>query len=111
MSLKKREKELLASYYRTQEAKAKRCFPLRAADKKENDHLEDVGLLVVSSPQGPLAQLTERGTELGRIYSGSWWGKSGLWYREHIKDHWISLVLGLLGGVLGALLVKWLCND
>ena len=48
--------------------------------------------------------LTIEGYDVCRKYS-SWWGYTGLWFKEY-KDHWIMLILGVLGGVLGSLLLK-----
>jgi hypothetical protein len=46
------------------------------------------------------------GWDLGDRYM-RWWSRGVLWFREY-KDHWIWLVIGFVGGVLGALLVEWL---
>jgi len=51
--------------------------------------------------------LTMEGYDLGRKYS-LWWTRSGLWYAEYIKHHWISVVGSFVGGVLATLLVQWL---
>jgi len=50
--------------------------------------------------------LTITGYDLGRKYN-SWWKRSGLWFAEY-KDHWFWLILGFLGGIIGALIVNWL---
>ena len=52
--------------------------------------------------------LTIEGYDLGRKYS-SWWARGGLWFAEY-KDHWIWLIVGFLGGIVGALLVNWLAR-
>ncbi|MHC4172094.1 MAG: hypothetical protein ACYTBX_12905 [Planctomycetota bacterium] len=52
--------------------------------------------------------LTPNGHDLGGKYS-SWWTRSGLWFAEY-KNHWIWLIVGFLGGIVGALLVNWLSN-
>jgi len=46
------------------------------------------------------------GWDLGRKY-GLWWDRTGLWFREY-KDHWIWVIAGFVGGILGALAVQWL---
>lgn len=50
--------------------------------------------------------LSIKGYDLGRKYY-SWWSRSGEWFKEY-KDHWIWLIVGFVGGVIGALLVNWL---
>jgi hypothetical protein len=52
--------------------------------------------------------LTIEGYDLGRKYN-SWWSSSGLWFAEY-KDHWFWLILGFLGGIIGALIVNWLSD-
>ena len=54
-------------------------------------------------------ELTLDGYDLGRRYS-SWWTRSGLWFSEH-RNHWIMLILGLIGGILGALIVNFLSGS
>jgi len=51
--------------------------------------------------------LTSNGRELGQKYN-SWWSCSNLWYAEHIKNHWIWLIVSFLGGVISTLLINWL---
>ena len=53
-------------------------------------------------------QLSLEGCGLGRKYS-SWWTKSGLWFAE-FKHHWTWLIVGFLGGIIGALIVNWLSD-
>lgn len=50
--------------------------------------------------------LTIDGFDLGRKYN-SWWIRTGLWFAEY-KDHWFWLIVGFLGGIMGALIVNWL---
>ena len=52
--------------------------------------------------------ITLTGWDLGCKYN-SWWDRTGLWFREY-KDHWIWLIVSFAGGVLGALVVKWLSS-
>lgn len=47
-----------------------------------------------------------KGLDLGRKYA-SWLTRSGLWFAEY-KDHWFWLIVGFLGGIIGALIVNWL---
>jgi len=42
--------------------------------------------------------LTIDGYDLGRKYA-NWFTWSGLWFEEY-RNHWISLIVGILGGVL-----------
>ena len=50
--------------------------------------------------------LTLKGYDLGRKYN-SWFSRTGLWFAEY-KDHWFWLLIGFLGGIIGALIVNWL---
>ena len=50
--------------------------------------------------------LTLKGCDLGRKYKSKLIS-SGLWFKEY-KDHWIWLIVGFLGGIVGALLVNFL---
>ncbi len=52
--------------------------------------------------------LTIEGYDLGRKYR-SRLKRSGLWFAEY-KDHWFWLILGFLGGIIGALIVNWLSS-
>ena len=51
--------------------------------------------------------LYQQGHDLGKKYNSSWLVWSGLWFAEY-KDHWFWLILGFLGGIIGAVLVNWL---
>lgn len=53
-----------------------------------------------------LVSLTVEGFDLGRRYSW-WWTRSGLCFQDY-KNHWIWLILGFLGGILGTMLVEFL---
>jgi len=53
-------------------------------------------------------KMTLAGWDLGDKYN-SWCSRNVLWFREY-KDHWIWLIVGFLGGIVGALLVNWLSN-
>lgn len=77
-----------------------------------NTHLKDRKLIEIT-PQGSEPRiagvlLTLDGYDLARRYS-HWFERTGLWFREY-KDHWIGLVVGFIGGVLGALVVQWLSD-
>lgn len=50
--------------------------------------------------------LSVEGFDLGRKYS-NFWTRSGLWFEEY-KNHWIWLVAGFIGGILGSLVVNFL---
>jgi len=56
--------------------------------------------------------LTIEGYDLGRKYS-EWFTRTGLLFAEY-RNHWIILIVGFLGGIMGgtlvALLVEWLKN-
>jgi hypothetical protein len=73
--------------------------------------LGNLGLIQIHilpcSPIERLIILTPNGLQLGRKYS-SWWLRSNLWYEEHLKNHWIWVIIGFLGGVISGLLIKWL---
>jgi len=53
--------------------------------------------------------LTIEGQDLGRKYN-SWMTRTGQWFAEY-KEHWFWLIIGFLGGIIGALLVNWLSSD
>lgn len=48
-------------------------------------------------------KLTVAGYDLGRKYA-RWATRSGEWFEEY-RNHWLFLIVGFFGGVLGALLV------
>lgn len=49
------------------------------------------------------------GWDLGNKYL-SYWARTGLWYNDKIRHHWIWLIISFVGGVLGALAVQWLSS-
>ncbi len=51
-------------------------------------------------------RLTLEGHDLASKYD-HWFSRTGLWFAEY-KDHWIWLLSGFLGGIIGALIVEWL---
>ena len=51
-------------------------------------------------------RLTLEGYDLASKYD-CWFSRTGLWFAEY-KDHWIWLILGFLGGIIGALILEWL---
>jgi len=51
-------------------------------------------------------RLTLEGHDLAAKYD-NWFSRTGLWFAEY-KDHWIWLLTGFLGGIIGALVVEWL---
>ena len=51
--------------------------------------------------------LSQQGYDLGKKYS-FWWTRSNLWYEEYIKDHWIWVIGGFVGGIIATLLMQWL---
>jgi hypothetical protein len=57
--------------------------------------------------QNVVLKFTLNGLDLANKYD-NWWSRSNLWYAEHIKNHWIWLILSFLGGVISALLINWL---
>jgi hypothetical protein len=78
-----------------------------------NKALEKRGLITSPNlelePSAPITiSLSITGYDLGRKYN-SWWSRSGLWFAEY-KDHWFWLIVGFLGGIIGALIVNWLSN-
>ncbi len=50
--------------------------------------------------------LTVQGDSLGHKYR-NWFTSSGEWFKEY-REHWIWLIVGFLGGILGSLVVNWL---
>jgi hypothetical protein len=57
--------------------------------------------------QNVVLKFTLNGLDLANKYD-NWWSRSNLWYAEHIKNHWIWLILSFLGGVISTLLINWL---
>jgi hypothetical protein len=51
-----------------------------------------------------IISLTLAGYDLGRRLN-SWWWRSGLWFEAH-RYHWVMLILGIVGGVIGGLLLQ-----
>ena len=51
-------------------------------------------------------RLTLEGYDLASKYD-HWFSRTGLWFAEY-KDHWIWLLSGFIGGIIGALIVDWL---
>ena len=51
-----------------------------------------------------IVTLTLAGYDLGRKYA-SWWTRTGLCFSEY-KDHWLWLIVGFIGGILGSLVLK-----
>ena len=49
-------------------------------------------------------ELTLQGWDLGRKYNNPLI-RSGLWFKEY-KDYWVWLIVGLIGGILGAIIVN-----
>jgi len=63
-----------------------------------NPHQHDPAVVII--------KLDVKGYDLGRKYKSKLIS-SGLWFNEY-KYHWIWLIVGFLGGILGALIVNWL---
>ncbi len=108
---KDKNKRTLLVYYYREWAHGKLSFPCRKPmDEVADRHLKSLGLIKTAF-EPALAELrvslTREGIRLGKIYNGSWWGRSGLWFAEY-KDHWFWLILSFLGGIIGALLVNGL---
>lgn len=61
-------------------------------------HQDEQSVLVVA--------LTLPGCDLGRQYA-SWLSRTGLGFQEY-KGHWLTLILGFVGGVLVTKIVDWL---
>jgi hypothetical protein len=108
MWLPKDERETLLFYYH-QFAVGK--IPLQTKnpwDEGIHFRLGNRGLISITAvPSALLITLTPEGIRLGQIYN-SWWSRSNLWYEEHLKSHWIWVIIGFLGGVISTLLINWL---
>lgn len=50
--------------------------------------------------------LTIAGYDLGRKYS-LWFTRTGEWFKEY-REHWVWLIVGFLGGILGSLIIDGL---
>ena len=55
----------------------------------------------------PYLAFTLPGEDEARVYS-SWFWRSGRWYCDHLRHHWLWNVLSFLAGVLGAVMAHWL---
>ena len=74
-----------------------------------NKNLKERGFIVSSDnlDSAPITiSLTITGYDLGRKYD-SLFERNYLFFKEY-KDHWCWLILGFLGGIIGALIVNWL---
>jgi hypothetical protein len=104
MWLPKDEKDLLNYYYKKWIAGSS-SFPHRKPlDEKSHLHLRDLDLIKFDEIR---VSLTPNGLHLGQIYN-SWWLRSNLWYMEHIKNHWILVIIAFVVGVISTLLVNWI---
>lgn len=76
--------------------------------RRANELLAARGLIEVQSHQHEqdvvFVSLTISGYDLGRKYALRW-TRTGLWFSEH-KDHWVWLLVGFLGGILGSIVIK-----
>jgi hypothetical protein len=131
MWLTKDERKLLAYYFceldgRTEKktfpyyelVKVLLCKDINKLSKREvsygmdrvmiaNDDLRERGYIHMDSEGTEVSiGLRLQGRDLGRKYS-LWWTRTGLLFEEY-KHHWIWLIVGFLGGILGALIVNWL---
>ena len=130
MWLPKEERKLLKSFYKKSrgtresfeltiyEAMKSLGFKEKKASKRTNDekwamvfnvndNLKDRKLIDFQLEEHVFKiNLTLKGLDLGRKYN-SFWIRSGLCFKEY-KDHWIWLIVGFVGGVIGALIVNWL---
>jgi hypothetical protein len=52
--------------------------------------------------------MTYKGFSLGYKYS-DWFTRTGLGFAEY-KDHWIWLILGFFGGIIGSIIIQWISN-
>jgi hypothetical protein len=114
MGLPKDERKTLAFYYQNFLA-GKSSFKCKEPmDEVVDRHLRDRGLIKVdidflATTKLSQISLTPEGIRLGQKYN-SWWLRSNLWYEEHLKNHWIWVIIGFLGGVISGLLIKWLAT-
>jgi hypothetical protein len=75
-----------------------------------NRRLAERGYIIIGKHQTAddvrIIRLTIYGFDLGRRY-GNWWDSTGIWF-ETYRNHWIWLLVGFLGGIIGSLVVKLL---
>jgi hypothetical protein len=75
-----------------------------------NSLLHERRLAVIDhSPYQPdlvCVSLRVSGYDLGRRY-GRWFDCTGLWFQQY-KNHWIWLIVSLLGGIVGTFLLNLL---
>jgi hypothetical protein len=72
-----------------------------------NSGLIKIDIIPLSAAR--MVRLTPEGIRLGQKYN-SWWSRSNLWYEEHLKNHWIWLIISFIGGIIIGLLVNWLSS-
>lgn len=111
MWLPKDESQTLVFYYQNFLA-GKSSFPCKEPmDECVDRRLRDWGLIITDLVAGHLPHmrisLTPEGIRLGQIYN-SWWLRTNLWYVEHIRNHWIWIVISFLSGIVATLLTQWL---
>lgn len=58
----------------------------------------------------PYLKISPKGEDIARQYS-SWFTRSGLWYAQNMKHHWLLPIITFLTGILGVLFVQWFCNS
>jgi len=76
-----------------------------------NNRLQARGLIKIKPHQTETnvvgVTLTLPGFDLGRRYGAGFWEYSALWF-EAYRHHWIWLIVGFLGGIIGGVVGNWL---
>jgi hypothetical protein len=107
---KAREEHAPAASFGELKTKAADLIKGRYRVQAANASLEARGLIKTShhdkGPEVFWVALTVPGWHLGRNY-GNWFTSTGEWFKEY-REHWIWLIVGFVGGILGSLVVKWL---
>lgn len=79
------------------------------AVQSANKMLGDRGLIELREhgSRSYTVTLTLKGRDLARKYN-SWWDRTGAWYNDKIRHHWIWPITTFVVGVRGTLVVQWL---
>ena len=70
---------------------------------------QNIGLELKKFFNFPYLKISPEGEDVARQYA-SRFKRSGLWYAENIKHHWILPIITFVVGIAATLFVRWFCN-